>query len=103
MGWLGNRLMRGASNRSAQRLTTEFGPGVGTGILALALGHACYPEATYGDNGDQDEIVAGLRSFPRSRAMPSRPADSWSNGFTSARFQHATYLFSCGTATLIRS
>jgi len=69
MGWLNNRVMRGASNRANQRLAGEFGPGPATATLALAIGHACYPTAVYGDNGLQDEIVKRLKRFS------TRPCD----------------------------
>lgn len=29
----------------------------------MSLGYACYPNATYGDNGVQDEIVDYLKRF----------------------------------------
>jgi hypothetical protein len=70
MGWLKNRLMRGASNRAHQRLAYEFGAGPGTGTLALAMGYACYPKANYGDRGFHDAIIQQLRQFP------SRPCDA---------------------------
>lgn len=70
MGWFGNRLMRGASNRAVDRLVMEIGHGPGTAMLALALGYACYPSASYGDNGPQDEIVALIRT------LPLRPCDA---------------------------
>lgn len=63
MGWFENRMMRGATNRAGERLAAEFGMGPATGVLAIALGHACYPDAKYGDNGAQDEIVAVLKRF----------------------------------------
>ncbi len=63
MGWFGNRLMRGAANRALQRLAAEYGPGPGPGTLAIALGHACYPTATYGDNSDLDDMVTQLKQF----------------------------------------
>lgn len=63
MGWFKNRLMRGATNRSFERLAREHGPGIATGILALGMGYACYPDATYGDNGVQDEIVSNWKRF----------------------------------------
>lgn len=70
MGWISNRLMRGASNRANQRLAAEFGVGSATATLALAMGHACYPTAIYGDKGLQDEIVQRLKQFA------PRPCDS---------------------------
>lgn len=63
MGWFGNRMMRGTANRAVKRLEAEFGPGPNAGILAIALGHACYPTTTYGDNGIQDEVVTRLKKF----------------------------------------
>lgn len=66
MGWFNNRLMRGATNRAYDRLALEYGTGPASGILALAMGHACYPNATYGDNGPQDEIVKNLKIFELS-------------------------------------
>ena len=57
MGWLSNRMMRGASNRVMQRLASEYGPGPASGTLALALGYACYPTATYGDKAEHDAII----------------------------------------------
>jgi hypothetical protein len=70
MGWFNNRVMRGASNRSNQRLAAEFGVGPATAVLALAMGHACYPTAVYGDNALQDDIVQRLKRFS------PRPCDS---------------------------
>ncbi len=63
MGWINNRVMRGAKNRAAQRLTAEFGAGPASGTLALAIGHACYPTATYGDKGLHDQIVNRLKKL----------------------------------------
>lgn len=63
MGWFNNRLMRGASNRAYRRLAAEFGVSPTTGVLALALGHACYPTAIYGDKGLQEYIVQQLKQF----------------------------------------
>lgn len=60
MGVFSNRLMRGACNRSYQRLAAEFGAGPASMLLAVALGHACYPKAFYGDKAFQDEIVHWL-------------------------------------------
>lgn len=65
MRWLSNRRMRDASNRSLPRLIGEFGTSPATAILALAMGHACYPTAAYGDDGMQDEIVHQLKQFSR--------------------------------------
>lgn len=58
-----NRMMRGACNRSLERLAAEFGHGPATGTLAIALGHACYPHAKYGDNGFSDMVVGQLKEF----------------------------------------
>lgn len=81
MGWFGDRVMRGASNRSYQRLAEEtglYGPMVGS--LALALGHACYPDAMYGDKGVQDQIVQQLKQLkpgPCDPAMARQHVESW--------------------------
>ncbi len=68
MGWFGiifgtQGLLRGASNRSYEKLACQFGPGIGTGILASALAHACYPSATNGDNGIADKIIKHLKQL----------------------------------------
>lgn len=63
MGWFGNRMMRGACNRSNARLAQEFGPNPIAATLALALGHACYPADTYGDKALQDQIIDKLKQF----------------------------------------
>lgn len=80
MAWFKNRLMRGATNRSFERLAREHGPGFATGILALAMGYACYPDATYGDNGVQDEIVSDLKRFtprPCNASSACGYVESW--------------------------
>jgi glucan phosphorylase len=80
MGFFGNRMLRGASNRSNQRLASEFGSGVATAALALAMGHACYPTATYGDNAMQDEFVQKLKQFtprPCDAKTACQHVESW--------------------------
>jgi hypothetical protein len=69
MGWLSvffggdDVCMRGATNRSYEKLATQFGPGPATAILASALAHACYPSYTNGDKGIGDEIVRHLKKL----------------------------------------
>ena len=80
MGWLDNRLMRGATNRSFNRLAAEFSAGPVMGVLALAMGHACYPKATYGDEGPQDEVVKQLKQYhprPCDANTASDVVDAW--------------------------
>lgn len=80
MGWINNRLLRGASNRAFGRLAAEYGPGPATGALAVAIGHACYPDAKYGDAGFQDAIIAQLKSFtprPCDAKQACQHTESW--------------------------
>lgn len=80
MGWLKNRMMRGAANRAYRRLADEFGVGPATGVLALAIGHACYPDATYGDGGINDEIIRKLRLMapgPCATTIACRHAEAY--------------------------
>ena len=72
--------MRGASNRANQLLESEFGNGIATTTLALALGHACYPIAIYGDNGIHDEIVKRLKNIsprPCAEHMACQYVEAW--------------------------
>lgn len=64
MGWIKNQMMRGVTNRGSQRLAAEFGAGPATGVLALSLAHACYPDAKYGDNGPNDAIIQQIKRGP---------------------------------------
>jgi hypothetical protein len=80
MGWLANRALCGACNRSSRRLATEFGVGAKSGTLAIALGHACYPTAIYGDKALHDQIIEKLKQFeprPCSAADACRHVENW--------------------------
>jgi hypothetical protein len=79
-GFMNNQMLRGATNRSFERLAMDFGPGPATGMLALALGHACYPTATYGDNAIQDDIIQRLKQYtprPCDAALACQHVEAW--------------------------
>jgi hypothetical protein len=63
VAWSTDRMFRGATNLAFDRLARDLGFGPPTEILALALAHACYPQAKYGDNGIRDEVVQRLKEF----------------------------------------
>ena len=67
MGWINNRMLRVAANRSHQRIARNVDGSPATAALALAMGHACYPNAMYGDHALQEEILIHLKHLsPRS-------------------------------------
>jgi len=49
MGWFGNRLRRGLTNRSYHQICREVGSaGGGSALFAVAIAAAVYPDAKYG-------------------------------------------------------
>ena len=68
--WLDNRRMRNLTSRVAIRLEKEFNEEEIANTLALAIGHACYPDAVFGDRGAMDKMLRQIR------AMTSTPCDS---------------------------
>ena len=65
--WVGSGKFRTTTDRAVKRFVEESYDDAIAKTLALAVAHACYPSACYGDGGNMDAMlkkIGGLASTP---------------------------------------
>ena len=80
MGWMKKRMLRSGCNRAFARLETEFGDDPTTWMMAIGLGHPCYPNEMYGGGDGQDGTIEKLRRFsqkPCDAKAACEQLESW--------------------------
>lgn len=70
MSWFANRKLRSVTDRAVERFKRELDDDAKSKTLALAIGIACHPTASYGDGGRMDDM---LRTIRRVATTPCDP------------------------------